>query len=158
MHYLINNNRQLLRAPVEDVLWFTPSIHVTPGNNFSWLNSRRESIMSTRVSWFLTDELVDNNRQLKKLDYMEIVGHNEKSPIHCRHFFPVFLAFCFAFQSFPFHIYTATQASLHSNMVTQQRSIDFVFHFQIQPEHFDSICLVAQGNPPNKGSPRLFMF
>ena len=59
--------------------------------------------MPTRVCWFLTDELVDNNQQLKKLDYMEIGGHNEKSPIHCRHFFPVFLSFFFFFFFLPFN-------------------------------------------------------
>ena len=57
--------------------------------------------MPTNMCWFLIYELVDNNRQLKKLDYMEIGGHNAKSPILIAGIYFPFDSHFFCLPTFP---------------------------------------------------------
>lgn len=62
--------------------------------------------MPTNMCWFLIYELVDNNRQLKKLDYTEIGGHNAKSPILIAGIHFPFDSHFFVSQPFPYPVYT----------------------------------------------------
>lgn len=82
----------------------------------------------------------------------------EKPHSYCRHLFSIWFTF-FCLPTFPL-----PRLHLQRRLVWIQTWLlsreAFVFHIQTQAlaKHFDSICLVAQGNPPNNVSLKIIYF